>query len=130
MREQFHGSLNMELISSRPSLANPHRQNMNPDQTAKFIQHASYDAISRHDIGGQLREIGQRNVWLPGFFYESLPVLYILIGILALVSAVFNRHWSWLVPHIVLVGCFFVHLGIMVRRARLKARTKAALPGT
>ena len=73
-------------------------------------------------LGERLREIADRRVWIPRLCYEILPVFYIFMGGAALLSTIFNRHWSWLVPHALLLGCFLIHLGLMVRRRRRRAR--------
>ena len=63
-----------------------------------------------------------QRVWLPRWLYEALPYLYIIGGIVALVSSVYNRHWSWPLPHIILLGCFLIHGGLSVRRMRQRRR--------
>ncbi len=90
--------------------------------------HARNPGSAARQLGKQLRDIAERRVWLPRAIYESLPFVYILVGCSALLSTVFNRHWSWLVPHVFLLGCFLVHLGLMVRRRRMRARSGGARP--
>lgn len=72
--------------------------------------------------------MANQRIWLPQLLYESLPIIYILMGVVALLSTVFNRHWSWVVPHLFLLGCFLVHLGVMVRRLRQRARSSTNAP--
>ena len=81
-------------------------------------------------LGRQLRDLAQQRVWLPRLIYESLPVLYIVLGVVAVLSALFNRHWSWVVPHVFLLGCFLLHLGTMVWRRRQRARSGGAAPAS
>ena len=93
------------------------------EQSAQLMQQdAGQRVSSAQPLGDQLREIADRRIWLPRLFYESLPLLYILVGSAAVLSTIFNRHWSWMLPHVLLLGCFLVHLGLMVRRSRLRAR--------
>jgi hypothetical protein len=99
------------------------------EQTAQLVKRTSGDSgAAINDIGDQLRSIAERKVWLPTLFYESLPVIYILVGVIALLSTLFNRHWSWLLPHMFLLGCFLVHMGVVVRRSRRRARSAGAEP--
>jgi hypothetical protein len=96
------------------------------EQTAPLVTQPprnAQDAV--HELGDQLKGIAERKIWLPEFLYESLPMIYILIGVVALLSTLFNRHWSWLVPHLFLLGCLLIHLGLMFRRIRARSRARS-----
>ncbi len=105
---------------------------MDSDPSLQLVPNNSGDTLQppAQELGERLRSIAAQRVWLPRLFYENLPLLYILMGAGAVVSTLFNQHWSWLLPHLGLLGCFLVHLGIMVHRARRRARSPAAPPRT
>ena len=84
------------------------------------------------DVSGRLRRFAARKVWLPRSAYTALPYLYIFLGIYAMTAALFLRHWSWIVPYLVLIGVGCVHGGAYVlslrfRRQQQERRTGAAL---
>jgi hypothetical protein len=124
LREHVHGAGPKQLLTY--SHNNQHHVAVSQDPTVQLDgSHANDPGSAARQLGKQLRDIAERRVWLPRAIYESLPFVYIVVGCLALLSTVYNRHWSWLVPHVFLFGCFLVHLGLMVRRRRIRARSAA-----
>ena len=59
-----------------------------------------------------------KKVWLPKFFYDSLPYFYIVSGIAALLTTLYIHHWLWVVPHYVLFSVACAHFGILLYRRR------------
>jgi hypothetical protein len=84
----------------------------------------------RRNSTARLREILTRRVWLPAIVYEALPYLYILCGVVALVSAIFARDWTWILPWAILVGLICLHAGLALAalRYRLRRRPPVAEP--
>lgn len=72
----------------------------------------------------RLRSILLRKIWLPRSTYTALPYLYILLGLYAIVAALYLRHWSWIVPYLVMVGIGCVHAGAAVLSLRWRHRRK------
>ena len=68
--------------------------------------------------------LARRRIWLPAWLYEALPYLYMLGGGIALTTTIFVTNWTWLLPHVLLLGCFFVHIGAAILRMRHAQRVK------
>ena len=61
-------------------------------------------------------------IWLSKPFYESLPYIYIVAGILLLLASLYLNYWYW--PTIGLVsGVFCLILGLFVMLRRREFRT-------
>lgn len=61
-------------------------------------------------------------VWLPRFIYESLPLIYICSGLVALAAAVYLPGRTWIVPWAIVFGFATLHLGIGIAALRHKFR--------
>ncbi|NND53543.1 MAG: hypothetical protein HKN56_01050 [Gammaproteobacteria bacterium] len=84
---------------------------------------------SRRSNRGRLRKLAARKIWLPRSTYAALPFLYIFLGCYAMAAALFLRHWSWIVPYLVLVGVGCVHAGAYILTLRWRRRGNAEYPG-
>ena len=82
----------------------------------------------RRNATARLREILTRRVWLPTFVYEALPYLYILCGIVALVSAIYARDWTWILPWAILIGLICLHTGLALAALRYRVRRRSPPP--
>lgn len=61
-------------------------------------------------------------IWLSKPFYESLPYLYVVAGILLLLASLYLNYWYW--PTIGLVsGVFCLVLGLFILFRRREFRT-------
>ncbi|MFQ5636226.1 MAG: hypothetical protein ACE5G3_12965 [Gammaproteobacteria bacterium] len=99
---------------------------MAPIQPGKTI-HAPAPA---RRAGTERRLLGLllRRLWLPGFVYEALPYLYILCGLVALVSALYTPDWTWILPWAVLVGLLCLHAGLALVALRYRWRKSRRTP--
>jgi len=70
----------------------------------------------------RFRDIAFRKIWIPRSAYAVLPYLYIFLGIYAMTAALFLRHWSWIVPYLVLIGVGCAHGGAYVLSLRYRHR--------
>lgn len=61
-------------------------------------------------------------LWLPRWLYEILPYFYMAAGALALWSCLYNRHWTWFVPLVVLGACLLLHSGWLIFLLRQRRR--------
>jgi hypothetical protein len=61
-------------------------------------------------------------IWLPKFLYNTLPYFYLTAGFLALLATLYIGEWFWVLPHYLLFSIFCIHLGVLVRRHRNRAR--------
>lgn len=73
---------------------------------------------------GRIRRILLRRLWLPNFLYETLPYLYIACGFAALVSAIYNPAWTWILPWAILVGLICLHAGLALATLRYRLRRR------
>ena len=83
---------------------------------------------SRKDVKQQIGAILLRKLWLPRAVYEVLPYLYILLGVAALVSAVFTPDWTWILPYAILVGLICLHAGLAIATLRYRFRRRGRSP--
>ncbi len=84
----------------------------------------------RHSHGGwttRLRHILLRKLWLPRIVYELIPLVYILLGIIALASAVYAHGWTWILPYLVLIGVGCLHAGFAIAGLRYRFRRRHRL---
>ncbi len=63
-----------------------------------------------------------KRLWLPRPVYESLPAVYVLLGIGALSSALYMPGWTWILPYLVLLAIACIHAGIVVSAMRFRRR--------
>jgi len=89
-------------------------------QKGKALQSPSPEL--RGDSMGRIQKILLRRLWLPKFLYESLPYLYILCGMAALISAVYTPDWTWIIPWAVLIGLICLHAGLALVALRYRVR--------
>lgn len=61
-------------------------------------------------------------MWLPRWLYELLPYFYMSAGAFALWSCLYNRHWSWFVPLVILGACLLLHSGWLIFVMRQRRR--------
>ncbi len=72
--------------------------------------------------------LARRRVWLPGWLYEALPYIYMVGGGIALTTTIFVHNWTWMLPHLLLLGCFLFHIGAGILRMRQTRRRGSNLP--
>ena len=82
--------------------------------------HAS--AKKSRDTGPQIRALLFRRLWLPRIVYETLPYLYIVLGLAALGSAMFTPGWTWILPWAILMGLICLHAGLALVALRYRVR--------
>ena len=75
-------------------------------------------------IGKQFRELLLQKLWLPRVMYEAMPFLYIVLGIFALVSAIYIPDWTWVFPYAILFGLICLHAGLGIVTLRYKLRKR------
>ena len=69
------------------------------------------------------------NMWLPKPLYESLPYVYIAVGLISLAASLYVNYWYWpLICTIVGVGSLVA--GLFVRLKRRDYRQRHASGGT
>ena len=74
-------------------------------------------------------QILNHKIWLPKSIYAALPLIYIGLGIYAIVAALFLSHWSWIVPYFLILGFICLHAGLLVATMRWRnRRNRAAKP--
>ena len=79
--------------------------------------------LTRRDtVRVRLRRLLLKRIWLPGFIYEALPLIYIGCGLVALTAALYLPGWTWILPWAVVFGFAAVHLGIRIIALRHKFR--------
>jgi len=76
----------------------------------------------RDGIGRRIRNLLLRKLWLPRIVYELLPYLYFVLGLAALVSAVYLPSWAWIFPFVILLGLLSLHGGLAIIALRYKYR--------
>lgn len=77
--------------------------------------------VSR-DTGWRLRALLFRRLWLPKIVYDALPYLYIVLGLVALGSAMFTPGWTWILPWAILIGLICLHAGLALATLRYRVR--------
>lgn len=63
-----------------------------------------------------------KKIWLPKFVYDGLPYFYLTAGFAALFATLYISEWFWILPHYLLFSAACLHLGIAVRRRRVKPK--------
>ena len=66
--------------------------------------------------------LASRKVWLPKFFYDSLPYFYLTAGFAAFFATLYISDWFWVLPHYLLFSAACLHLGVLVLRRRKHPR--------
>jgi hypothetical protein len=68
-----------------------------------------------------------RRIWLPGYLYAALPLLYLLLGALALASGIWLPDPGWMLGYLLLISAGCLHAGVwfmMLRRRRRHSRLR------
>jgi hypothetical protein len=79
-------------------------------------------SISRASIARQIGNTLLRKLWLPKAIYETLPFLYLALGLAALTSVIYAPEWTWMVPYTVLMGLVSLHFGVAILTLRYRYR--------
>ena len=91
-------------------------------QRHNFLEHI---AGPKKDFSETMVLLAHKRVWLPKWLYESLPYIYMIGGGIALTTTIFVNNWTWMLPHLLLLGCFLIHVGASILRMRqTRRRTK------
>ncbi len=61
-------------------------------------------------------------MWLPKPVYESLPLFYVLTGLLFIAGAAYVAHWLWAAPYYMVFGYLCVVSGVVLFLKRLSHR--------
>lgn len=90
------------------------------------MQHSNSNSIAapKSEFTETIVLLAQQRVWLPNWLYEALPYLYMVGGGIALTTTIFVSNWTWMLPHLLLMGCFSVHIGAAILRIRHTQRVK------
>ena len=75
-------------------------------------------------IDKRIRELLLQKLWLPRILYEAMPFLYIVLGIFALISAMYTPDWTWILPYAILLGLICLHVGVGIASLRYKIRRR------
>lgn len=78
----------------------------------------------RPQIGRRIRDRLLQKLWLPRIVYEAMPFLYIVLGICALLSAMYTPDWTWILPYGILVGLILLHAGLGIVTMRYNYRRR------
>lgn len=73
----------------------------------------------------QMRNVLLQKLWLPKIIYEALPYFYLVMGLVALASAVYMPGWAWLLPYAMLFGLACLHVSIALIALRYNFRRNA-----
>ena len=86
--------------------------------------------LGRTKAGQRIRNLLLRKLWLPRIIYQTLPFLYLLLGLAALASATHMQAWTWILPYAVLLGlvCLHVSLALITLRYRYRHRKGPSSP--
>lgn len=67
-----------------------------------------------------VRRLLFQRIWLPDVVYAALPWLYLLLGVCAIIAALYLEHWTWVIPYLLLIGIACVHAAGAVLALRWK----------
>ena len=67
-------------------------------------------------------------MWIPAKTYEALPALYLTVGVLIILGAIYIGASHGLMPGYMLLGLSCVIAGVLVRNIRRNARSRAKPP--
>jgi len=74
------------------------------------------------EVARNTGSLTSRKVWLPKFFYDSLPYFYLTAGFAAFFATLYISDWFWILPHYLLFSAACLHLGVLVLRRRRRPR--------
>jgi hypothetical protein len=90
------------------------------------MQNSSAISASTHEppkgFLRHMRNVLLQKIWLPRAIYETLPYLYFLLGLGALVSAIYTPGWGWILPYAMLFGLVCLHVSIALIALRCNFR--------
>jgi hypothetical protein len=75
---------------------------------------------------GNLRHFALEIIWLPRALYTLIPYIYLLAGLLALLSALYLPGWSWLIPYALLGAGAAIHAAAAIGIARFRGSRQMA----
>lgn len=78
----------------------------------------------RPGIRRRIRDVLLQKLWLPRIVYEAMPFLYIVLGIFALISAMYTPDWTWILPYAILLGLMCLHAGLTIVTLRYNHRRR------
>ena len=70
-----------------------------------------------------------QKLWLPRLVYESIPYLYLAIGLVALISAIRIPGETWILPYLALLALVCLHVGLAIITLRYKYRQASKQKG-
>lgn len=70
---------------------------------------------------GQRRFLTRR-IWLPGAIYAALPLLYLLLGAIALISGIYLPDPGWILGYLLLISAGCLHAGLWLILLRRRHR--------
>lgn len=73
-----------------------------------------------------LRHFALEIIWLPRALYTLIPFIYLLAGLLALLSALYLPGWSWLIPYALLGAGAAIHAATAIGIARFRGSRQMA----
>lgn len=73
-------------------------------------------------LASRIARILCKKLWLPKALYEALPLLYVLGGLAALLSALYLPGWTWILPYLLLLGAISMHAGLAIMTLRWRFR--------
>jgi ABC-type microcin C transport system permease subunit YejE len=91
-------------------------QNHSAIQTSATPQRAGF--------GKRFRDLLLQKLWLPRIVYEAMPFIYIVLGIFALISAMYTPDWTWILPYAILLGLMCLHAGLAIVTLRYNHRRR------
>ncbi len=84
------------------------------------VSHSASTAKNGDEPGKKVRKFLFRKLWLPRAIYEALPYLYILAGLITLISGIYLPDGTWMLPYVVLLGLVCLHAGLAVATLRYR----------
>lgn len=73
-----------------------------------------------------LQDFAFEIIWLPRILYTLIPFIYLLAGLLALLSALYLPGWSWLIPYALLGAGAAIHAATVIGIARFRGGRQMA----
>jgi hypothetical protein len=73
-------------------------------------------------LAARIARILCKKLWLPRALYEALPIVYVLGGLAALLSALYLPGWTWILPYLLLLGTLAMHAGLAIMTLRWRFR--------
>ena len=90
---------------------------MHSTQIIRAPQH-----LRRNNASRRIRNLLLQKLWLPRIVYETLPFLYLFLGLTALASAMHMQDWTWILPYAILLGLICLHAGLALITLRYRYR--------